>query len=114
MLKIACPANIHFPTLSTVVLEKLNIIPWQIISLGGGLKNIKLVFWVYFVVMLKSPCTINCTCGRYLPVCCNGKEDFSIAIGGFHVLLVTFVSILSLLPRTTGSDEVLTLPSKKP
>jgi hypothetical protein len=40
--------------------------------------------------------------------------DFSIAIGGFHVLLVTFVSILSLLPRTTGSDEVLTLPSKKP
>jgi hypothetical protein len=40
-------------------MEKLNIIPWQIISLGGGLKNIKLVFWVYFVVMLKSQEQMN-------------------------------------------------------
>ena len=64
--------------------------------------------------MLKSQYIINCTCGRYLAACCNGKEDFSIAIGGFHVLLVTFVSIVTLLPRTTGSDEVLTLPSKAP
>jgi hypothetical protein len=79
----------------------LNIIPWQIISLGGGLKNIKLVFWMYFVVMLKESVYYQ-------------WYNFSIAIGGFHVLLVTFVSILSLLPRTTGSDEVLTLPSKKP
>jgi hypothetical protein len=50
-----------------IVIVSFKLFPWQIISLGGGLKNIKLVFWVYFVVMLKSQYIINCTCGRYLP-----------------------------------------------